>query len=131
MAGDCPSDLCPEYFFDDRTSFRNENIRQLHSEAQQTIMKYGLLRSHIPKDSPLKTEEEIFQFISAIQKSVPSVEDLTTIYSCKHGRILYNKVVRFNDKDREDLIKKVDEALPINLKKLKNRCISSYLVKAR
>lgn len=132
MSGNCPSEGCPEYFFNHKSSFNDEHARNAFLKAMQTIKRYSLLRTYISKASPLKTEEEISDFVNSMHKSVPDCFDVTTIFSCKHGKILYQKSIRFtNVQNTDDLVQKIKTALPSDLEKSKTRPIESYIMNVK
>lgn len=128
IAGNCPSDGCPEYTFNHKFYFDNAYARQAFVKARHIIDKYILTGTDIPDASPLRTQDEISDFVAKIQELIPGSEDVLTISSCKHGRILYQRAVRFkNVDDINDLARKIKIALP-DLEKGKNRPIESYFL---
>lgn len=131
VVGDCPSDGCPEYFFDNKSSFDNEYARKAFLRARQTIERYTIssLHTHIPNASPLRTRDEITDFMTRMQKLLPEFEDVLTIFSCKHGKILYQRAIRFTDvEDMDDLARNIQSALPIDLEKEKHESVQSYFM---
>jgi hypothetical protein len=134
MSGYCPADGCPEVYFKHRTSFSTDFEREAFFRAMATIRKYmeGKLWNTIVGASPLKTDEQFATFAEEMKRSVPGSEDVLSIYTCKHGNILYQKSVRFKDvKDRAELAEKVRLALlsmSVDLKKEQNRPVESYFM---
>ncbi|MFT4326941.1 MAG: hypothetical protein ACMXYK_05555 [Candidatus Woesearchaeota archaeon] len=129
LGANCPSDGCPEYFFNHKSFFDNDDARRAFAKAMQTIERYSINQSYIPNASPLRTEAQIADFVKKMKHSVPDCHDVTTIYSSKHGKILYQKSVRFpRVEDTQGLVKKIKKALPFDLEKEKNRPIPSYFM---
>ncbi len=129
LAGSCPSDGSPEYTFKHRLNFSNEYAKIAFARAMETIRKYGLRMASISSSSPLKTAEQIDDFVKKVRDLVPESFNITTIYSNKHGKILYQKSIRFpEDIDKVDLEKMIATALPIDLQKEKGRPVSSYFM---
>jgi len=127
MAGSCPSNGCPEYFFNNQSSFDTEYARAAFLRAMQTIQRCPLSRTQIPRASPLRTEEEMAKFIESAQRLIPDCRNVMMIYSCKHGGILYQRAIRVpNVQNIDDLAKKIKTSLPIDLQKEKGRTIQSY-----
>ncbi|MFA4819977.1 MAG: hypothetical protein WC613_03390 [Candidatus Aenigmatarchaeota archaeon] len=132
MGGSCPSDGRQEYFFDHKSSFDSDYARDAFLRARQTIDRYMSIWTYIPESSPLRTQDETSDFVARMQELVPDARDVLTIFSCKHGTILYQRAVRFTDvEDTDDLARKIKSVLPIDLEKEKHRTIQSYFMEVK
>jgi len=103
MGGYCPSDGCPEHYFNWKSSFENKHVQEAFGQAMSTIRRYGHHGSTIPDSSPLKSESEAFAFLEKIRELEPKADDMVLLTACSHGKILFQKVVRFPRTNKKGL----------------------------
>lgn len=98
QGGYCSSRGCPECHFDNQLFFDTDYERTAFRKAK------AIVKDHIESGiggvsamSPLLYESEVSEFLENVRQQIPAGNPAFTIYSCKHGNILYNRIVRFSD----------------------------------
>jgi len=130
-AANCSSDGCPEYFFDHCSTFEDERAREAYCRAMKTIEKHELWsfsNYYCSPQSLFNSDQEMLAFVGALRKKCPESELVTTIWTCSHGTIYYQKSARTkNIREQHTLVEAIREALPPGLIESKGRVIESYL----
>ena len=116
ISGYCSSDGCPEYYFDHKIKFTDEYGTKAFMKAKEIVERSLVNKSAslVEKYAVFKDEEELSAFLSGIKKIYSDAHKDISLFSCKHGNILFDKTVRFNiDKQKiSDLEKNIEENLP-------------------
>jgi hypothetical protein len=127
----CSSDGCPEQFFNHKSSFQDKYVADAYNRAMETVRRYLSLTTNYTRDEQhlLVNDEEISYFVSTIQEFYPSARHVITLFSCKHGKILFQRSVRFEDIGQEEkpaLGQLIRQSFPEKIEEIVGRPIESY-----
>jgi hypothetical protein len=132
LAGNCPQSGCEEYSYNHRINFETKQEKERYKKVLDTINKYGDLREiEILKDCFCQTDSEVDDILKKVREYYPLAFALTTIFSCKHGWILYQTSIRLPDIDETEeqiLAKNLRKCLPERIEEEKGRSIESMFV---
>lgn len=110
------SDGCSEGRFD-INRLDNEWSRHRFNNAMETVKRYLQPSYHfgfeIGWDPFVSSKEEAYNLINYAVANIQGAEPIILLYSCSHGEIMFNQLIRFNGWiiDREsELIEKMKES---------------------
>lgn len=133
--GWCSSHGCPETYFNNKNKFDNERDTKAYEYALRMIERNNqFLPRPFNDGSPLKTEKDVENFLKELQKEYPYAKKQYRLLSCKHGKILYDRIIRFENVTEEQekgLVEKIITTLPKRENEKSQPHISLFFVKTK
>jgi len=100
----CPSDGCSEGVF--RYKQDDSRLERRYQYARDIITRHiqNTNGIHVWSGGIVKSEQEAKQVIKAMQEVLDPVDSLVTLVNCYHGRILFDRVARFQGVQPEQIL---------------------------